>query len=156
MSRSKRIRQFMRSLFFCCVKTPTANDSQEPELTGHDHSSLANSTEAHSLSMVEMQSSSLTYAELSQSSVIRSPSQRSRSNRETNVVRRQPKPLKVYQLDPHHLAEELTFQDAQMFRRINVSELRNGAWTTKDKVIHLFNQHNAIILYLSNIFVSTI
>ena len=139
MSRSKRIRRFLRSLLLCCVKTPTTNDLQEPELTGHDHSSLANSTEPHSLPTVDMESFSSTYAGLNQSSAIRSPSWRMRSNHETSVVQDQTMVLKVYQLDPHHLAEELTLQDAQMFRRINVSELRNGAWTTKDKVIHLFN-----------------
>ena len=57
------------------------------------------------------------------------------SRRLSRVVHHQPSQInKVYKLDPRHLAEELTLQDAQMFTKIDLSELKNGLWTKKDKV----------------------
>ena len=66
------------------------------------------------------------------------------SRRLSRVVHHQPSQInKVYKLDPRHLAEELTLQDAQMFTKIDLSELKNGAWTKKDKVYI----YNCYILY---------
>lgn len=46
----------------------------------------------------------------------------------------EPGVTKLYTLDAKAVAEELTVLDAEIFRRIKMNELRNGAWTKKDKV----------------------
>ena len=53
-------------------------------------------------------------------------------------VHNKPKQLKLYLQQPRELAEELTLIDAEMFRKIELTELQNGAWTKKTKVAWLY------------------
>ena len=50
-------------------------------------------------------------------------------------IQNKPKQLKLYLQPPRQLAEELTLMDAESFRNIEQTELLNGAWTKKTKVI---------------------
>ena len=122
----KRVKRFLR-LFLCCVKTQTATDDKLPGQEELD-SSPVNSTKLSSSSTEEVLNQS--QPEENQLTLRKKLSQRL-----SRVVHHQPSQInKVYQIDPRHLAEQLTLQDAQMFTKIDLSELKNGAWTTRDKV----------------------
>lgn len=123
----KKVKRFLR-LFLCCVKTQTTTDDKLPAGQEELDSSPGNSTKFSSPSTERVLNQS--QPEENQLTL-----RRKLSRRLSRVVHHHPSQInKLYQIDPRHLAEELTLQDAQMFTRIDLSELKNGAWTTKDKV----------------------
>ena len=122
----KRVKRFLR-LFLCCVKMQTTTDDRIPGQEELD-SSLVKSTKFSPPSTEQILNQSK--PEEHQLTL-----RRKLFRRLSRIVHPQPSQInKVYKLDPRHLAEELTLQDAQMFTRIDLSELKNGAWTKKDKV----------------------